>query len=203
MGLSNLSFSATNVSAGKYADAPISCTPGDIYICTDGDGITIPNTLICQIDNSWIDPAPEVTGDTLQNALDIADGALSYITSDLSTKVSLVDNIGTSAYVTLMSISGGSSGTQTVTLKATGSFKLSWYCKGSSTMYTCYLKKNGVTIDTNNTNNTTRYINVDVVVGDTISLQWSASTSFTGNVKIVGTVTSETINRSITAAFVE
>jgi hypothetical protein len=35
MGLSNLSFSATNINAGNYADRPAQCKEGDIYVATD------------------------------------------------------------------------------------------------------------------------------------------------------------------------
>lgn len=61
MGLSNLSFSATNVKKGAYADAPVSCMPGDIYICTDGDGVNIPNELICQSTDVWTPSLPKNT----------------------------------------------------------------------------------------------------------------------------------------------
>ena len=48
MGLSNLTFSATNVSSGLDADKPLNPTVGQIYVSTDtGD------TLVCYIDGIW------------------------------------------------------------------------------------------------------------------------------------------------------
>jgi hypothetical protein len=61
MGLSNLSFSATNINAGAYADRPAQCKEGDIYVCTDGDGITTPYLLVCLSENIWSNPAPAIT----------------------------------------------------------------------------------------------------------------------------------------------
>lgn len=48
MGLSNLSFSATNINVGKDADKPVSCKPGDIYISTDTEEI-----LFCVSTDTW------------------------------------------------------------------------------------------------------------------------------------------------------
>jgi hypothetical protein len=56
MGLSNLSFSATNINAGNDADKPVNPKPGDLYIATDtnimykcnvvGAWVTIVNALV-------------------------------------------------------------------------------------------------------------------------------------------------------------
>jgi hypothetical protein len=91
MGLSNLSFSATNINVGAYADRPARCKAGDIYVCTDGNGKTIPNTLICQIDNSWIDPAPVITKETVDTlyGIPLLNG---------NAGVEYVDNLGTAIW---------------------------------------------------------------------------------------------------------
>ena len=48
MGLSNLSFSATNINAGNDADKPSSPKAGDIYIATDTNKV-----YVCYNDGTW------------------------------------------------------------------------------------------------------------------------------------------------------
>lgn len=50
MGLSNLSFSATNVNSGLDKDKPIQCKPGDLYLATDTLKI-----YACYDPNVWCD----------------------------------------------------------------------------------------------------------------------------------------------------
>jgi hypothetical protein len=56
MGLSNLSFSATNVNAGNDADKPVLCKVGDQYIATDTNIL-----YVCFSNNVWSNATPPVT----------------------------------------------------------------------------------------------------------------------------------------------
>jgi hypothetical protein len=53
MGLSNLSFSATNINAGNDADKPANCKPGDIYIATDTNIM-----YKCNESDVWVNASP-------------------------------------------------------------------------------------------------------------------------------------------------
>jgi hypothetical protein len=59
MGLSNLSFSATNINAGAYADRPAQCKVGDMYICTDQEP---PMILYCKVNGSWDNQGLQING---------------------------------------------------------------------------------------------------------------------------------------------
>lgn len=51
MGLSNLSFSATNISAGNDADKPVNPQPGAQYVAVDTKKL-----YVCYIEGSWENP---------------------------------------------------------------------------------------------------------------------------------------------------
>jgi hypothetical protein len=67
MGLSDLSFSATNINTGNYADRPAQCKPGDIYICTDAP------SLECKTDNTWSTITPKNVGVVINMNIEASD----------------------------------------------------------------------------------------------------------------------------------